>query len=293
MISKRILVLIPLFLISCTTKTPKVSITKDHTLKLSYADKSKILIKPPKKGKINVDGLSYDGAVKIEGEGDLKFSESLPFSGGIFTKSGANEHKLIGETTAVSSSTNTFITIDNNNTTENIKVASYSPKSKFSTKRWCDDVTTVCWKEDCDGGSGVRLLFEPVINIAGQLGDNRFESTSISTAGLGLEINLWQGYVSFQGTYILPFTTKFDEKSEVRKKNLLVNEDGTVGVNWGCGVGLSFLNGMIAAGYGVLAYDNRDFDKDKDLGEVDFEEGFFFINIQPISAIKAYLQDGS
>lgn len=162
----------------------------------------------------------------------------------------------------------------------------------FSTGSWCSDQMTLAFNERSKERpflSGIRFILEPQFGFVVQPDIKRVEVQNlIDLPKFALEFNLWQGWVAFQGGVIYPSTIKFDKDSEiVIGKNLKSNEH-TVDVKYGLTFGLTFLDGSLAIGRGVLYFDSLDFAATYQ-GSHDL--GFLFVNIQPASIMRTVFKN--
>ncbi len=164
---------------------------------------------------------------------------------------------------------------------------------RLSTKAWCADATTICWRgPESRIGSGVRLVFEPQLGVLVQFGDDKFVDTNFKgLEKIGVETNLVEGYIGFQALFIYPSSVEFDAQSRSVLDSIVLDKSGKVDVEFGMAFGFTFLDGIIATGYGFLHYDKRDFREPATLKGSTFGDGFFYLNIQPVSAIKSALKD--
>ena len=162
------------------------------------------------------------------------------------------------------------------------------------TSQWCADATTVCWSDtDTWGPKGLRFIFEPQLGAIFQAGDNKFENTNLeSLEKLGVATSLYGKQLGLQLLLIYPSAVSFDEQSPVRVAGqLLDTENFEVDVEWGYTLGLTFLDGVISAGWGKLAYDRRDFLDPDALEDTVFSDGFWYINFQAIEAVKNVIKN--
>lgn len=172
--------------------------------------------------------------------------------------------------------------------------AGYSSLSAqiFSTEKWLEDATTIKFgkKPNKKMFSGVRIVFEPQLGALIQTTDNRIVGQNFrSLEKIGLETNLFKGYVSLQTLFVYPSTVQLDDQSPLRLNNNTLDPEGKIDVDYGFSIGLSFFDGIIAVGYGGIFYDKRDFQNAPQ--EFNFQNNFVYFNIQPISAVKSLIKN--
>jgi hypothetical protein len=182
--------------------------------------------------------------------------------------------------------------------------------ASFSTKSWCADQLTICWINPKVGEgkrarrvfgwvlSGVRFKLEPgTVSIVQGKRRNpdkfRFDEKSILKSPLiGFELNLVQAWVAFSVAFVVPFKTQADEKSD---GNTYQKDPGTFNVDAGYMLGVSAFDGMLVLGGGQLFFDERFFKTDADLADQgisrpSMDPGFFYIGLQPLSAVRKLLK---
>jgi len=116
---------------------------------------------------------------------------------------------------------------------------------------------------------------------------------------VGLETNLFKNYVSLQALFIAPSKVQLDEKSLLRINastpgNTMPgtkDPEGKLEVDYGFGIGLSFIDGMLAFGYAGIFYDKRDFVNISTRSRGEYQNNFFYFNIQPISVVKSLIKE--
>jgi hypothetical protein len=166
------------------------------------------------------------------------------------------------------------------------KFFSYNP-GFFTSENWCKDTGTLCWSDPKKSRAltGIRFIGEPNTGGLSQSGNNRVEISSlVGIIKAGVEINLFGAAAAFQGSFIPQSTVTLDTDSELVTTNRLSNPDRKIGVNYGYTVGLALINGIIATGYGRLNLDTRRITAPT---ADERHLNFFFLNIQPISTIRA------
>lgn len=165
----------------------------------------------------------------------------------------------------------------------------------LSSAGWCLDATTYCW-DASRSLAGLRLVFEPQLGVLFQSGNDKFEDANFrSLEKIGLETNLIEGLIGLQGMLIYPSTLKFQQDSPLLEKGFIKDEEnGQVRVEVGFSFGVTFLDGILAVGYGWVNYDERDFINVDQItsttSDSPFLDGFFYFNVQPIAAIKSALK---
>ena len=159
----------------------------------------------------------------------------------------------------------------------------------FSTASWCNDSATLCPDPAArDFFTGVRFIGEINLGVIVQNGDNRFESKLLTgLISAGLETNLYRGVVSLQATLIPPGSIQLDQDSKLVTSGRLADPDRRMKVDIGGTVGLSFLDGIFAAGIGGLKYDTRSI---KDVLPDEKSARFYYIQLQPLSAIRVAIK---
>lgn len=170
-----------------------------------------------------------------------------------------------------------------------IQISLISQNSLWTTDSWLDDDTTISFGDSTkfkNCFNGLRFILEPQLGLFLQEGEDRFNLENFkSLERLGLETNLLKGYISLQGIIVYPSVVELDNKSPLRINNNTIDPLGKVNVDIGFSLGLSFLDGMVAVGFGGLFYDKRDFQGvNGENGE--FQDNFWYFNIQPVSAIR-------
>jgi hypothetical protein len=162
-----------------------------------------------------------------------------------------------------------------------------------SIKVWCDDATTVCGETPRQMFNGLRFVFEPQLGVLMQNGRNRFDETSFrALEKIGVASDLMGRRMGVQLLFIYPSTVQFDEQSPIRINNQLADaNEGKVDVTWGATIGLTFLDGLLAAGYGILRYDPRDFATGFD-SRSNTRDSFFYLNVQAVEAVKGAIKQG-
>lgn len=164
-----------------------------------------------------------------------------------------------------------------------------------SSRSWCEDSLTVCWNPCKSGFSGLRFIAEPRLgNIIEWGKKNRPELEAFGGLTLlGVETNWRGGYIALQAQVVLPGTVTLDEHSPLRKEGRVVGPDGTpvpngsIHVDSGFGIGFSFFDGVLAAGFGMLRYDSRLI---RDMREGEDHNMYLYVNFQPISSLRAGLK---
>ena len=162
-------------------------------------------------------------------------------------------------------------------------------KLERSARSWCDDSLTVCWNPCRTFLGGLRFIAEPRLGTVIQGGmSNRVEPEGFGGLTLlGAEVNLRGAYIAAQGQVIMPGNVTLDEQSPARLENRLNSATGTVHVDVGWGLGLSFFDGVFAAGVGQLYFDKRQFTTPE---PGDGHNTYFYINFQPISSLRTALK---
>ncbi|MCB9750804.1 MAG: hypothetical protein H6713_12530 [Myxococcales bacterium] len=171
----------------------------------------------------------------------------------------------------------------------------------LTSDRWCADPLTLCWDKSATRptGSGFRLLLEPRLDFVAQLGRTIDDASLKLHVVVGVEMNLAWGWLAMQGTYIAPYTAqvtgfKTDDAGDILNWSVDAN------VVSGFGAGVSLFNGVLALGYGRVFYNgdqiralhtaDNDFSCLEDqCGRKDYGDGFFYVALQPVSAIRAAL----
>lgn len=160
----------------------------------------------------------------------------------------------------------------------------------FSAESWCNDSGTLCWADGSAQRSlnGVRFIGEPNLGTVIQGDDNRFESKLLN--GLiqaGIEVNAFEGFVSLQATLIPPGSIQLDEDSPLVTSGRLADPERRMKVDIGGTFGISLLDGILALGYGHLRYDTR---RIPDVQESEQGAGFWYVQLQPLSAIRVAIK---
>lgn len=157
----------------------------------------------------------------------------------------------------------------------------------FSSENWANDQTTIDFGDKAKKRSylsGVRIYNEPNFGLIIQRGLNKFKTDFLTDLPkVGVETNLYQGYVALQLGLIYPSGIKFVPESEVVVQNYLKSTENEVDVDYGTTIGLSFLDGILAIGVGTLYLDRFDYKSEYD-GKTN--ERFWFVNIQLVNALK-------
>ena len=157
----------------------------------------------------------------------------------------------------------------------------------FSSESWCEDQTTFYFSDSTKHRayfSGIRLIIEPQVGIIFQSGDNRILQENFKDLPkFGIESNLYEGYISLQLALIYPSLIDFDDNSEVVRYKYLRNGGKNVHIDLGYTFGLSFFDGILSSGYGVVKFDERDFSSTY-YGK--YSKNFFYFNVQVASLTK-------
>lgn len=177
--------------------------------------------------------------------------------------------------------------------------AQNSPPAFFSSENWVRDATTfkIPGRDSKASFSGIRILFEPQLGFLIQEQGNRVIVENLSTLGkFGVETNIVKNWVSLQLLFITPTKVQLDEDSPLRQSAAIPgmpatkDPEGKLNVDYGIGAGLSFLDGMLSLGYSGIFYDKRGFvNIVKNEGQ--YQNNFIYLNIQPISAVKALVKE--
>jgi len=163
----------------------------------------------------------------------------------------------------------------------------------MSTENWLKDATTITFYHPKDsqkkwkGNSfnGLRIIYEPQFGIIFQTVENRITVNNFDGFNkIGVETNLCKGYVSLQTLLIYPTTVTLDNKSPLVTNHNTIDSSGKVKVDYGFVIGFSFFDGILAIGFGGVFFDKRDFKNT--LPNTSFQSNFWYMNFQPISAIK-------
>lgn len=161
---------------------------------------------------------------------------------------------------------------------------------------WLKDATTLVLKKPSEkkglrnSFNGLRLIFEPQLGILIQDGADRFKADQLrSLERFGFETNLVSGDIAFHAMFIPPSFIEFEIGSPLLTNGNVIDPKGKVRVDYGVAFGLSFLDSMFALGFGGIFYDQRDFQNTAGK-KGEFQDNFWYVNFQPISAIKAYLK---
>lgn len=170
-------------------------------------------------------------------------------------------------------------------------VENFSDES-FSTAGWLKDDLTLVFSDKRNYLSGLRFVFEPLVGAPIQMGDNRIKSELIvASPKLGIETNIYKGWVAIQFVYFTPFQIQFDDQSPVVTQNLIATNDNKVDMDFGIGAGLSLIDGIISIGFGTLYLDQRDFLKSSpQFKERYTKRSFLSLSIQPVSAVRKILR---
>jgi len=162
----------------------------------------------------------------------------------------------------------------------------------FSSENWCEDQTTIVFSKNSlhkNYFSGLRLIFEPQFGVLFQNGDNRFKGESIDDLPrFGVETNLYKAWISVQAGLLYPSTIEFEEKSPIVEKHELKYGGNIVGIDYGYSMGFSFLDGIIAIGYGYVKYDKRLFSSSY---QGNFKGNFWYFNIQPATLVRSLVKN--
>lgn len=154
---------------------------------------------------------------------------------------------------------------------------------------WCADQLTVCISGSDTRGwiSGVRLIYEPNLGQLFQAGDDRFENAQLTTfQKFAAEVNVVQAWLGLQIGVIFPGAVTYDADSPLNTNGHLRDPERKVRVEWGWTLGASALDGIIAAGFGQLRYDRRDFVDPGTLASGFDFDNFGWLAVQPVSAVK-------
>lgn len=169
----------------------------------------------------------------------------------------------------------------------------------MSAENWLKDAMTITFSKPEHRAklkhsfNGLRIIFEPQLGTLLQTSEDSFEAKNFqSLQRIGLETNIYKGFITLQGLFFYPSTVELGEENTLRAGNFMLDPNGRVIVDFGLGAGLSFFDGTVAVGYGGLFYDEKDFRGILDRRErAPLEDNFFYLNIQPISMIKAAIKN--
>jgi len=114
----------------------------------------------------------------------------------------------------------------------------------LSTEDWLKDATTIPL-DDADerkvfanSFNGLRIIFEPQLGTIIQSGNDRFISENFEALErIGIETNLFKGYVSLQTLFIYPSVVELDEQSLLRQNGNVIDPNGKIKVDYGFAVG--------------------------------------------------------
>lgn len=164
-------------------------------------------------------------------------------------------------------------------------------KTAMRTPTWCRDATTICWSETRAMFAGIRFVFEPQLGVLIQNGEDKFDNANFrALEKVGVATTLAGRWIGLQALFIYPSAVQFDEQSPSRTNGRVVDAEGKVDVEWGGTVGVTFLDGIISVGIGMLRYDERDFVGSQGLDRSTFRDSFTYVNFQAVEAIKGAIK---
>ena len=153
---------------------------------------------------------------------------------------------------------------------------------------WCEDSATYCWKEEDNFLGGIRIVAEPKFGEVFDGGNNRIASEGFATLStFGVQTNLIGALLGLQMSVILPGRVQLDSQSTLRTENRLLDLDGQIDVDYGFGIGLVFMDGIISFGKGYVNYDERDI-----VNPVGSEakNDYWYLNFQAVSAVRSTIK---
>ncbi|MGH1365347.1 MAG: hypothetical protein ACRBF0_17425 [Calditrichia bacterium] len=161
--------------------------------------------------------------------------------------------------------------------------------SFFSANSWNNDRFTIRFGSTAERRAfltGVRLVVEPHIGIA----PFQKDITKLRIEGfkdllkVGLETNLYHGFLALQVGFVLPSELNFVEESDVAGGLYLVDRSTyIVDSKLSFTVGFSFFNGIVAANYTRIGFDNKAFDS---IYDGPLNQKLILFSIQPLSLIR-------
>jgi len=162
----------------------------------------------------------------------------------------------------------------------------------FSSESWCSDQMTIPFGTHASKRSylsGIRLEFVPQLGTIIQSGRNKIAVQLLyDLPKFALSTNLYQGWMSIQAGVIYPSSIKFEDESEIVKQGYLNNSENLVGIDYGLSVAFTFLDGILAIGYGRLSLTVTDFKSNYDGSTI---RDFWFVNIQSQSLASTLLKN--
>jgi hypothetical protein len=158
---------------------------------------------------------------------------------------------------------------------------------------WCEDALTLCRTTQQRFLNGLRFVAEPRLGNIIQTGSNRIDSGAFDGFSMiGLETDLRGNSLGLQLSLVLPGRVKLDPRSRLVTEKRLMDSKGVVGanevgVNYGLGVGITLLNGILSIGYLRTHFDELDFVGGVKKASGESHKDSVFVNLQPVAALRA------